>query len=254
MVTIVTPSFNQSSFLPHTLASVRGQDYPNVEHIIMDGGSTDGTLEILQAAPGIIWVSEKDRGQVHAINKGFQRATGEILAWLNSDDTLNPDTIRLAVTALQRTGADLVYGDVEIINKNGTPLKLSRGIPFDYRVLLYGINYIGQQTAFFRRELLTKAGPLREEYDNGFDYELWLRMALHGRLAYTPELRAQIRLHPTAKSVARSAVTHRDRERIREEYWSQGGRAQFWMRQPMRQILNYWYRLRRQLAIRSSST
>jgi glycosyltransferase involved in cell wall biosynthesis len=250
LVTIVTPSFNQAQFLPDTLASVRRQDYPRLEHIVMDGGSTDGTLAILQNTPGLRWVSEPDRGQVHALNKGFALATGEILAWLNSDDTLNPDTVSLAVAALQRTGADLVYGDVEIVDEQGRLLKLSRGIPFDYRVLLYGINYIGQQTTFFRRELLDRAGPLREEFNNAFDYELWLRFARHGRLAYAPELRAQIRLHPQAKSVAQAAVTLRDRDRIRAEYWASGGHAAFWSRPPGRQLLNYWYRLRRQLRCR----
>lgn len=251
-ISIITPSYNQARFLPETLASVRAQDYPAIEHIVLDGGSTDGSVDILRRAPGIIWRSEPDRGQVDALNKGFAAATGEVLAWLNSDDLLYPDTVRVAVAALERTGADLVYGNLEIIAADGHFLKLSRGIPFDYRVLLYGINYIGQQTVFFRRRLLEKAGPLREEFDNGFDYEFWLRLARHGRFAYEPALRAKIRYHADAKSVAHAGRTHRDRDQIRVEYWSQGGLPVFFQRPPWFTLTNYWYRLKRQVMARTS--
>ena len=245
-VSIVTPSYNQARFLPETLRSLREQDYPNIEHIVIDGGSTDGTLELLNAAPGIRWVSESDRGQVDALNKGFAMATGEILAWLNSDDVMNPDTVRVAVEVLQRTGADLVYGDVEIVDEAGRPLRTSHGIPFDLRVLLYGINYIGQQTVFFRRALLPKAGPLREEFHNGFDYELWLRFSQHGRFVYEPRLRAKIRVHPAAKSVANPATGRADTVRIVREYWTTGGLPVFLRHPPLRTALRWYYRLKRQ--------
>jgi glycosyltransferase involved in cell wall biosynthesis len=245
-VSIITPSFNQARFLPDTLRSVRAQDYPNIEHIVVDGGSTDGTIELLKAAPGIRWISEPDRGQVDALNKGFAMATGEILAWLNSDDVMNPDTVRVAADTLQRTGADLVYGDVEIVDEVGRPLRTSCGIPFDLRVLLYGINYIGQQTVFFRRELLQKAGPLREEFDSGFDYELWLRFSRHGRFAYEPRLRAKIRVHPAAKSVANPAVGRADTMRIVREYWAMGGLHGFLQHLPLRTTVRSYYRLKRQ--------
>jgi glycosyltransferase involved in cell wall biosynthesis len=251
-VSVITPSYNQARFLPETLQSVRSQDYPNIEHIVVDGGSTDGSVEVLRQAPGIRWVSERDRGQVDAINKGFAMASGEVLAWLNSDDTLDPRTVSLAVAALERTGADMVYGDVEIVDEHGKLLKVSHGIPFDYRVLLYGIDYIGQQTVFFRRELLQHAGPLREEYDNGFDYELWLRFATHGELVYVPELRAQIRWHEAAKSVARAGVTRTDGDRLRAEYWERGGWPAFFQRRPWFLALNYGYRLKRKLIVWTS--
>jgi glycosyltransferase involved in cell wall biosynthesis len=101
-VSIVTPSFNQARFLPQTLASVRARDYLGIEHIVVDGGSTDGSVDILRAAPGIRWVSEPDHGQVDALNKGFSMATGEVLAWVNSNDTISPQAVRIAVEALQR--------------------------------------------------------------------------------------------------------------------------------------------------------
>ena len=244
-VSIVTPSFNQARYLPLTLQCIREQDYPAIEHIVVDGGSTDGTLDILRGAPGIRWVSEPDRGQVDALNKGFKMCTGEILAWLNSDDTMNRNTVSAAVGALQRTGADLVYGDVEIVDEHGKLLLVSHGIPFDFRILLCGINYIGQQTVFFRRELLERAGPLRVEFDNGFDYELWLRMAQHGKMVYAPEIRAQIRVHPAAKSVARADVSRANGKRILAEYWKQGGLHAILRMPPLSWATNGYYRIKR---------
>jgi glycosyltransferase involved in cell wall biosynthesis len=252
-VSIVTPSFNQVAFLAQTLQSVRAQDYPDIEHIVVDGGSTDGSVDILRAAPNIRWISERDHGQVDALNKGFAMATGEILAWLNSDDTMFPNTVSAAVAALERTGADMVYGDLEIVGEHGEILRDFFGVPFDFRVLLYGIDYIGQQTTFFRRALLEKAGPLREDLDNGFDYELWLRMAQHGRLVYDPSVRARIRKHAGAKSIARSSVTRADEEKIRIEYWSVGGLPRWMARGMPWVVVNRYFRLKRQLKIRQKS-
>ncbi len=248
-VSIVTPSFNQAEFLPQTLASVRAQDYPDIEHIVVDGGSTDGSVDILRAAPKIRWISERDHGQVDALNKGFAMATGEILAWLNSDDTMNRDAVGVAVRALEQTGADLVYGDLDIIDDKGKLVREFHGVPFDFRILLYGINYIGQQTVFFRRDLLRRAGPLRGEFDNVFDYELWLRMAQHGKFVHVPALRAQIRKHPAAKSIARAELTFRETDLVRAEYWQRGGVPALFRRQPLFLGVNYWYRLKRQLRI-----
>jgi glycosyltransferase involved in cell wall biosynthesis len=253
-VTIVTPSLNQARFLPQTLRCVQEQDYPQVEHLVLDGGSTDETLAILRHAPGIRWISEPDGGQVDALNKGFRLATGTILAWLNADDTMNKDTVSRAVAALQRTGAGLVYGDVEIMDEHGAVLKVSRGIPFDLRVLLYGINYIGQQTAFFNRTLLEQAGPLRTDLDNAFDYELWLRFAQYGRLAYVAGLKAQIRVHPAAKSVAHAHVTRREEQQIRTEYWTNGGWPAVFSRRPLFWLPHCAYRLKRQAMIRFGSS
>ena len=245
-VSIVTPAFNQARFLPETLRSVREQDYPNIEHIVIDGGSTDGTVDILRTAPKIRWVSEPDRGQVDALNKGFAMATGEIRAWLNSDDTISPGAVRVAVDALESNKADLVYGDVRLIDEDGTHLRMSYGIPFDYRILLYGIDYIGQQSVFFRRALLEKAGPLRVDLDNAFDYELWLRMARHGRLVYVPHLRGSIRKHVGAKSIAAAQRTADETRQIRREYGKLGGL-------PLLAPINWYYRLKRLWRIKAAS-
>ncbi|HVM62092.1 MAG TPA: glycosyltransferase family 2 protein [Verrucomicrobiae bacterium] len=252
-VSVITPSFNQARFLPETLASIRAQDYPDIENIVVDGGSTDGSVDILRATPGIRWISERDKGQVDALNKGFAMATGEIVTWINSDDTISPHAVRIAVDALERTGADVVYGDVRIIAPDSAHIRMFYGIPFDYPVFLYGINYIGQQSAYFRRSLLQKAGPLRLEYDNAFDYELWLRMALHGRFVYVPELRGQIRVHPNAKSIALAKRTWADTDRIRVEYWSKGGLPSFLSKRPFVRFVNWYYRYKRLRQIRKDS-
>ncbi len=122
-VSIVTPSFNQAAFLEETIQSVLSQDYPNLEYIIIDGGSTDGSVEIIKkyADKLAYWVSEKDTGQADAINKGLIRVTGEIVAWLNSDDIYLPGTIRAAVEALQaHPDCGLVYGDVLSVDAKGS--------------------------------------------------------------------------------------------------------------------------------------
>lgn len=245
LVSIVTPSFNQAKFLPETLRCVREQTYPRIEHIVVDGGSSDGSVDIIRAAPKIRWISERDTGQVDAINKGFAMATGEILAWVNSDDTIDRDAVRIAVEALQRTGADLVYGDLRIVDEIGTHRRMFYGIPFDHRILLYGIDYIGQQSVFFRRTLLEKSGPLRTEFDNAFDYELWLRMARHGRLVYAPELRGQIRWHAAAKSVTHARRTWNETDQIQREYWREGGLPSILATRPLTKVVSWYYRLKR---------
>jgi glycosyltransferase involved in cell wall biosynthesis len=246
-VSVITPSFNQARYLPATLASVRGQDYPCIEHIVLDGGSTDGSVEILRNTPGIHWISEKDRGQVHALNKGFALATGDILTWLCSDDTFSPNTVSAAVAALQRTDADLVYGEGEVIDEHGKYITMARVTPFDYRLLLCCNNWLPQPAVFFRRKLLEKSGPLREEFNNSFDYELWLRMAQYSSFVYVPEIRAQLRRHPEAKTVALAHVSLQDYDKIRAEYWSHSGLPMFLCRKPWFLAVHYYYRLKRRL-------
>jgi glycosyltransferase involved in cell wall biosynthesis len=246
-VSIVTPSFNQARFLPATLRSVKEQDYPNIEHIVVDGGSTDGSVGILRSAPGIRWASEKDRGQVHALNKGFALVTGEILTWLNSDDTLNSNAVSTAVAALDRTGADLVYGEGEIIDAHGAHITWARVTPFDYRMLLCCNNWLPQPAVFFRRSLLEKAGPLREEFDNSFDYELWLRMTQFGTFVYVPEICAQLRRHADAKTVAHGNISLQDYNKIRPEYWARSCLPMFLSRKPWFFAAHFYYRLKRRL-------
>jgi glycosyltransferase involved in cell wall biosynthesis len=204
LVSIVTPSFNQANFLEETIRSVLGQNYPAIEYIIVDGGSTDGSLEIIQRYANRLawWVSEPDRGQTDAINKGFARARGEILAWLNSDDTYLPEAVSEAVAYLQEhPQAGTVYGNANLVNESGTVLGRFPAAQTDYRRLRRGYVHIPQQAAFFRASLWHQVGPLDPTFYFAMDYDLWVRLAKQAPLDYQPRLWANFRLHGGGKSV-----------------------------------------------------
>ena len=166
LVTIVTPSFNQVEYLEQTLNSVLGQDYPNLEYLVVDGGSTDGSLEVIRKYEDRLawWVSEPDHGQADAINKGFARATGKYVAWLNSDDLYFPGAIRKAVETLEQSPhIGLVYGNLLSINARGEHVNSIRYQQYALEDLL-AFQIIGQPTVFMRRSTLEEVGYLSEEY------------------------------------------------------------------------------------------
>ncbi|MCJ7518107.1 MAG: glycosyltransferase [Anaerolineaceae bacterium] len=203
-VTIVTPSYNQASYLEKTIRSVLNQTYPNVEYIIMDGGSKDGSLEIIKKfAPELAyWESKKDRGQTDAINKGFALAKGKVLAWLNSDDTLHPCAVEEAVEYLSahpETG--LVYGGANYIDEKGEVIGSFPAAQTDLVKLRRGYVHIPQQASFFRKSLWDQVGPLDPEFFFAMDYDLWVRLAKLSRLKYIPHTWANFRLHADAKTI-----------------------------------------------------
>ena len=204
-VSIVTPSFNQAPFLEQTLRSVLGQDYPNLEYIVIDGGSTDGSLEIIQKYADRLayWQSQPDQGQTDAINQGFARASGEILAWLNSDDLLLPGAVSVAVRALhEHPEAAMVYGDALLINAEGKTIGKFPAAQTDYRKLRRGYVHIPQQASFFRADLWRQVAPLDVSFYFAMDYDLWVRLAALAPLVYVPQLWAAFRLHGAGKSIA----------------------------------------------------
>ncbi len=206
LVTVVTPSYNQAEYLEQTIASVLGQDYPNIEYFVVDGGSTDGSLEIIRKYAGQLdwWVSEPDNGQADAINKGFRRAKGKYIAWLNSDDLYLPGTIRKAVEVLEGDPElGIVYADLLSINARGEHVNTIRYRPFGLEDLL-SFSIIGQPTVFMRRSVQQQAGLLSEEYHFLLDIHLWLRMAAISRLKYVPEPWAAARYHPAAKNMSQA--------------------------------------------------
>lgn len=186
-VSVVTPCFNTAPFLRATIESIQMQGHPHLQHIVMDGGSTDGTVDILKEYPHIEWLSEKDRGQSHALNKGFRRVQGEIIGWLNADDTYEPGAIQTAVAYLEHhADADAVFSDVNIIDESGTLIGLSKGAPFDTVELLMS-NMVKQPSLFMRRCVLDALGGVDERYHFVMDQELWLRMGMAGfRMDYLP--------------------------------------------------------------------
>ncbi len=205
-VSIVTPSFNQGPFIEETIRSVLLQGYPDLEYIVIDGGSTDGTVEILaKYEPWLaFWVSEPDRGQAHAINKGFRRATGEIVAWLNSDDLYLPEALRTAVEAMHARGADALYGNCYFLSAAGARRTLIVPPPVTYETLLRFWRTPGstppQPAIFLRRRVLDEVGLLDETLRYTMDYELWLRVAARHQFSYLDTALAGYRLHPASKT------------------------------------------------------
>jgi len=180
LVSILTPSYNQAAWLADNLRSVACQTYPSIEHVVMDGGSDDGSVDILRAADGsTTWTSEPDHGQSHALNKAFAAAHGEIIGWLNSDDAyfdcrVVADVVRYFAAHPE---VDVVYGHAAQTTHDGRIIQLMWAPPFD-RSLLKALDFIVQPAAFVRRSALSE--PMVDEtYHFAMDYELWLRLAEH---------------------------------------------------------------------------
>ena len=206
LVSIITPSFNQARYLEATINSVLGQDYPSIEYIIVDGGSTDESADIIKKHEGRIawWVSEQDKGQTDAINKGFNRATGDILAWINSDDTYNPGAVSAAVKYLfENPEVAMVYADCNFIDENDKVIGKFNAAQTDYRRLREGYVHIPQQTMFFRAKYWKELGPLDPSFYFAMDYDLWTRIAAHAPFKYLAgHTWANFRLHTSGKTVA----------------------------------------------------
>lgn len=208
LVSIVTPSLNMAKYLPETIESVLSQDYPRIEYIVMDGGSTDGTLELLPAyGDRLLFTSGKDKGPADAIHRGFQAARGKIFAWLNADDTYLPGAVRTAVAYIQaHPQIDVVYGEGYWIDEYGALIRRYPTLPFDPRVLERDC-FICQPASFFRASAYQRCG-LDPDVNPSFDYDLWIRMTQRGlRFASIPDYLPNSRLHG-------GAITIRERGKV----------------------------------------
>lgn len=204
-VSIITPSFNQAPFLEATILSVLEQDYPDLEYIIIDGASTDGSVEILRRYEDRLkyWCSEADAGQTAAINKGFSRATGEVYAWLNSDDVYRPGAVAEAVGFLHdHPEIGMVYGDADYIDEDGAPIGRFPAAQTDLAGLRRGFVHVPQQAAFFRASLWRLVGPLDPTFFFAMDYDLWVRIASLTPLKYSERVWAGFRIHEQGKTLA----------------------------------------------------
>jgi glycosyltransferase involved in cell wall biosynthesis len=227
-ISIVTPSYNQASFIEETLHSVKDQSHPALEHIVVDGGSTDGSVSILQEysrRPGwqhLKWISEPDSGQSDAVNKGFRMATGDVVGWLNSDDLYEGDSFARVLRAFNENPlVDFIYGDYRIIDETGKTLISKKEIDFDWEIMLCGLNYIAQPNVFFRSRVFEELGHLNDSLHFAMDYEFWLRAASRGFLfQHIPSVLAACRWHQSAKTVSRNPRIEEELLAVREMYWN----------------------------------
>lgn len=201
LVSVITPSLNQGQFIEEMILSVKGQDYPRLEHLVIDGGSTDATLEILRRYDHLAWVSEPDCGQADAVNKGFRLAKGEILGWLNSDDLYAPGAIGLVVDHFSaHPDVDIVYGDCSEVDESGHVRRTVTAHPVDLKRLLLLDFTLYQPTFFFRRRAIDRIGPLSVGLYLGLDYDYVVRAARTCALAYLPATLAAFRTHSNSKT------------------------------------------------------
>jgi glycosyltransferase involved in cell wall biosynthesis len=223
-ISIVTPSYNQATFLPSTIRSIRDQNYPNMEYIIIDGGSHDGSVDIIRQYEKFLtyWVSEPDRGQSDAINKGWKRVTGDIVGYLNSDDLLLPGSLdRVSAFFEKNENIDFIYGNAIYINESGETIGRLHGYPFDLHLLLLRKITIPQPAMFFRKSILDDIGYLDENLHYSMDFDFWLRTAKHHTLEHIPHDLAAMRLHSEAKTITQQDHFYQDELKILAKFFSQ---------------------------------
>ncbi len=218
LVSIITPSYNQASYLEQTILSVLDQDYPRIEYLVIDGASTDDSVEIIKkyADQLTYWVSEKDNGQADAINKGFARATGELIAWLNSDDYYLAGAVSSAVKIFEENpDAVLVYGDMLAVDEHGKTFNTLKYKQLTLKDLLC-FQIIGQPAVFMRRSALEKTFGLDPALHFLLDHFLWIQIAQHGKILHVDQTWAAARYHAEAKNRAKAAEFGREAFRILE--------------------------------------
>lgn len=229
LVSIVTPSYNQGRFIEETLRSVQAQDYQRIEHIVVDGLSTDETLNVLKRYEGAYpmrWISEPDRGQSDAIAKGFRQAQGEILAWLNSDDVFLPDAISRVVGEFQREpDVDLFYGDVLVIDECGQIIQDRVLTRVDQRDFLGLGNCLAQPATFWTRRIYDAVGGVDPQYYYQMDLDFYIRVAAKGQMTHLDAYLAKIRMHPAGKMSKAEHVRRQELSDLRERYLPRGARG-----------------------------
>jgi glycosyltransferase involved in cell wall biosynthesis len=218
-ISVVTPSLNQGAYLSDCLASVQGATaLGGVQHVVIDGGSTDQTCQILKSQTAAVWISEPDTGQSQAINKGLRLATGEILSYLCADDLLEPEVLDRVRTIFQSShDVDVVYGDGFFLEGDSGWKRRKNAGPFSVSRLSRG-NFLLQPAVFWRRSVTETFGGFREDLHFCMDHEFWLRIAPRTKWVYLPEPLAVCRLHCTAKTSAQLPRAWREAARMQQEY------------------------------------
>lgn len=204
-VSVVTPSLNQGRFIRAAIDSVLAQDYPDIEYLVVDAGSTDGTLETLASyGDRIQWISEPDRGQADGVDKGIRRLSGDVIGWLNADDVYLPDAVSTAVSVLrEHPNSAGVYGQAQYIDVDGAVIGPCDQVePFDADRLVNVLDFIVQPATFFTRVAYTASGGLDRTLDYCLDYDLWIRMAKAAPFQFVPSILAGVRIYPETKTAS----------------------------------------------------
>lgn len=211
LVSIITPSLNQGAFIERTIQSVLSQDYPAIEYIVIDGGSTDNTLDVLRKYGGRLkWISESDMGQAHAVNKGLMAAQGEVIGWLNSDDIYYAGALAAAQRVfVENPGIDILYGMADHIDENDNVIEPYYNEEWDY-ARLKEICFISQPAVFFRKGIVNKFGLLDEDLRYCMDYEYWLRVGREIPFYYLKQKLAGSRLYMNTKTLGSAAEVHEE--------------------------------------------
>lgn len=226
-ISVITPSYNQAAFLEATIRSVLLQEYPNLEYIVIDGGSTDGSVDIIKKyGPWIDrWVSEPDRGQSHAINKGFEHASGAILGWLNSDDMYLPGALsHVARCFVEQTEADVLVGEAQKVREDGTVVYTASAPELSFDSFLHwrdgaaGTHNFLQPACFFSRKSWKTCGPLREDLHYCMDVDLWLKMVQQFEFVSTERRLAIAKAHDQAKTTGETERTTVEVSLLMAEY------------------------------------
>lgn len=214
-ISVVTPCFNSIATIRDTIESVRRQDYPAIEHIVMDGGSTDGTVELLKSCPSLKFWSGPDEGHYDAMNQGTQRSAGEIVAVLNADDCYTQGTLRAVGEAFaSHPDWDALFGDIRYVDAEGEEIYRREEACFDYDVLRFGLGYVIHPTVFMRRKVFDALGGYRHKiFKNTCDFDLFCRMGRAGcRVGHLPQILVDYRIHSLGQT-----ADMRIRENMRKE-------------------------------------
>lgn len=220
-ISVVTPSFNQARYIEATIRSVLEQGYPNLEYIVIDGDSSDGSVRIIERYADRLayWVSEPDGGQTDALIKGFERSTGEIMCWLCSDDLHEPHTLReVAEIFLSRPELQVVYGDSLWIDAEGLPIRPKKEIAFNRFVWMHDYNYLPQPSTFWRRGIYERVGGLDARFNLAMDADLWARFAEHTIPHHVPRPWSRMRYYPEQKNRRLREDSDREDAMIRNRY------------------------------------
>ncbi|MCO5052607.1 MAG: glycosyltransferase [Verrucomicrobiae bacterium] len=222
---IVTPSYNQGRYLPDCIESVKAQTGVSWEHLVIDAGSTDETLDVLRAHAHLKWVSEPDQGMSDGINRGFRKATGDWVMWLNTDDYLLPGALaKVAAVANRHPTADIIYGDCLFVDQARQPIRRKRDHRFHFGVLLFYGCYIASTSTFLKRRIITDGQLLDLDYKVCMDFEYYVRLALAGyRFEYLPEVLAEFRWHGQNTSTILHTRRRAERLQVQRKYLKQLG-------------------------------